>query len=59
VGEMSRQEIMDVLGLRDRKSMVRLYLQPALAGGWVEMTLPDTPRSRNQKYRLTPRSAGK
>jgi ATP-dependent DNA helicase RecG len=29
------------------------YLKPALAVGVIEMTLPDKPRSSNQRYRLT------
>lgn len=53
VGEMSRQEILDALGLSDRKSMTDRYLRPALAAGLIEMTIPDKPNSRNQKYRLT------
>ena len=36
------------------KGKVRLaYLQPAIAGGVLEMTIPDKPTSRLQKYRLT------
>ena len=53
VGEMSRQDILDALGLSDRKSMVQLYLRPALKAELVEMTIPDKPNSRNQKYHLT------
>ena len=52
-GEMSRVELMDALGLADRRHFARIYLQPALDAGLVEMTLPDRPRSRTQKYRLT------
>lgn len=52
-GEMSRQEIQQMLGLKDRKSLRERYLLPALQGGYIEMTHPDTPSSRNQKYRLT------
>ncbi|MFA4985452.1 MAG: hypothetical protein WC712_02600, partial [Candidatus Brocadiia bacterium] len=29
------------------------YLHPALQAGFVEMTIPDKPRSSKQKYRLT------
>ena len=52
-GEMSRGELMDALGLADRRHFTRTYLQPSLVVGLVEMTLPDSPRSRTQRYRLT------
>ncbi len=54
-GEMSRQEIQQALGLKDRKSLRQRYLLPALQDGYIEMTHPDTPTARNQKYRRTPR----
>ncbi len=52
-GEMSRTELMDALGLADRRHFARTYLQPCISAGLVEMTLPDSPRSRTQRYRLT------
>ncbi|GKT37384.1 hypothetical protein ADUPG1_003322, partial [Aduncisulcus paluster] len=52
-GEMSRDELQTALDLKDRKSFRELYLKPALEEGLVEMTIPDKPNSRNQKYRLT------
>ena len=54
-GEMSRQEIQQSLGLKDRKSLRQRYLLPALQDSYIEMTHPDTPTARNQKYRRTPR----
>lgn len=51
--EMSRDEIQNALNLRDRKSFRVRYLAPALAEGLIEMTIPDKPNSRLQKYRLT------
>ena len=54
-GEMSRQDILRALGLRDRKSLRERYLLPALQRGYVEMTRPDAPNARNQRYRLTAR----
>ena len=51
--EMSRAEIMDALGLADRRHFATAYLQPGIDAGLLEMTLPDSPRSRAQRYRLT------
>lgn len=52
-GEMSRDELQAVLELKDRKSFQQRYLQVALEQGLIELTVPDKPRSRLQKYRLT------
>lgn len=49
--EMGRDELMLALGLSDRKSFRERYLQPALAAGLIEYTIPDKPTSRNQRYR--------
>lgn len=53
-GEMSRQMLQDALGLGDTKHFRQRYLLPALEAGWIEMTHPEKPNSRLQKYRLTP-----
>ncbi|MDR1064613.1 MAG: putative DNA binding domain-containing protein [Azoarcus sp.] len=53
VGEMSRQQIQDALSLKHRDYFEKAYLKPALDRGLIEMTIPDKPRSRLQKYRLT------
>jgi hypothetical protein len=50
---MSRETLQNALGLQDRKSFRERYLKPALAVGLIEMTIPDKPNSRLQKYRLT------
>ena len=52
-GEMSRNEIQEILGLKDIKYFRKAYILPALDGGLIEMTIPDRPKSRLQKYRLT------
>ncbi|MFZ5798110.1 MAG: Fic family protein [Thermodesulfobacteriota bacterium] len=52
-GEMSREELQSALNLQDRKSFSGRYLKPAHEGGLIEMTIPDKPNSRLQKYRMT------
>ena len=54
-GEMSARQILHALGLSDRKSFRERYLLPALEHALVEMTRPESPTARNQKYRLTAR----
>ncbi len=50
---MSRETLQNLLKLQDRKSFRERYLQPALAEGFIEMTIPGKPNSRLQRYRLT------
>lgn len=52
-GDMSRTEIMAALTLKDEKHFREYYQQAAIAQRLIEMTIPDKPRSRLQKYRLT------
>ena len=52
-GEMTRAEIMKKLGLKDRMHFSKEYLTRAIDGGYIEMTIPDKPSSRFQRYRLT------
>lgn len=52
-GEMGRAELIAAPGLVDRSHFLRTYLHPSLHGGLIEMTPPQSPRSRNQRYRLT------
>ncbi|EKD28967.1 MAG: filamentation induced by cAMP protein Fic [uncultured bacterium] len=54
-GEMSRKQIQEKLGLKDEKHFREAYLQPAIAQGLIEMTVPDKPNSSLQKYRITPK----
>ncbi len=52
-GDLSTPDLLRHLGLRDRKHLRERYLAPCLAGEWIAMTIPDKPRSRDQRYRLT------
>ncbi len=54
-GEMGREALQAALALRDRKSFRERYLKPALEQGLIEMSIPVTPNSRVQRYRLTER----
>ena len=50
---MTRDELQRILELKDRTSFRERYLKPALQSGLIELTIPDKPNSRLQKYRLT------
>jgi ATP-dependent DNA helicase RecG len=52
-GESGSTEIRKAFELKDRVHVHKSYLQPALKSGYIEMTIPDKPNSRLQKYRLT------
>lgn len=52
-GEMKRKDLQSALGLRHEDHFRQAYLVPALKSGLIEMTIPDKPRSGNQRYRLT------
>jgi Fic family protein len=43
-------ELMDKMGIKSRASFKKNYLDPLLESGLVEMTIPDKPMSRNQRY---------
>lgn len=48
---LSTAEIMPRLGLTHRPTFRKNYLTPALNAGLIEMTIPEKPNSRSQKYR--------
>lgn len=43
-------EILALLNLKSKEALRKNYLNPAIEGGLVSMTLPDKPKSRNQRY---------
>ncbi len=49
----SAGELQKTVGLKDRIHFLKNYLEPLMAEGLIERTIPDKPRSSKQKYRLT------
>ncbi len=52
-GNYSAQAINDTLEFGEIKDLKRRILTPLIDAGYVCMTIPDKPNSRNQAYRLT------
>ena len=55
IGEqkLSVKEIMEGIGLKDRKNVLNLYLNPAITDGYIRLLYPQSPRHPRQKYLLT------
>ena len=51
--ELSVKEIMTSIGLKDRKNISVLYLNPAIQEGYVRRLYPDSVHHPRQKYLLT------
>jgi len=56
--ELSPNEIRNKLNLKHRQTFRKNYINPATEQKLIEMTIPDKPNSRNQKYRLTKKGIG-
>jgi ATP-dependent DNA helicase RecG len=52
-GEMSRRRLQAAMKLKSEENFRQRYLSPALDAGFIELTIPGKPKSRNQEYRLT------
>ena len=52
---LSAAQLMERPGLQHRANFRQRYLAPALSGGFVLRTLPDTPNSPKQRYRAADR----
>ena len=50
---VNRRILQEKLGFRNADHFRKAYILPAIKGGWIEMTIPDKPKSRLQKYILT------
>ena len=42
--------LMELLGLKSKETIRRHYIHPALELNLIQMTIPDKPKSRNQRY---------
>ena len=51
--QLSVRELLSEMGLKNRENFLDNYLNPAIAGGWVKLLYPDSPRHPRQKYLLT------
>jgi hypothetical protein len=51
--EMTREELQTSLGIKNRDYFRKYYIIPSLKNELIEMTIPDKPNSKLQKYRLT------
>lgn len=47
---LTSAEIMKRLDLKSKETFRKNYLNPAMVAGLVQMTIPDKPNSRNQRY---------
>ena len=52
-GEMKSIELQEVAGIRHRETFQRNYLDQLLNEELIERTIPEKPKSRLQKYRLS------
>ena len=46
----TRKEIADYLGIETIFYVTKNYIQPLVESGQLKLTIPDKPKSRNQKY---------
>lgn len=51
--DLDKNEVFYSIKVSNQTYNKRKFLDPLLDTGLIEMTLPDKPQSRNQKYRIT------
>lgn len=52
-GEVDRDTLQELLGIKHRTYFRSKFLKPAFEEGYIEFTLPNEKQSKLQKYRLT------
>ena len=50
---ISTCKLRELIGISHKTYFRKNYIDPALNEGFIEMTIPDKPKSKNQKYRIT------
>ena len=55
---MSVRDMLEAVGLKDRKTFMLYSLEPAITQGFVRMLYPDSPRHPRQRYVLTVKGNG-
>lgn len=55
-GFRTMTEMMELCGMKSRKSFRENYIVPALKEGYIEREYPDSPNHPHQRYRLTPKA---
>ena len=51
--ELSIKQLMEIIGLKHRRTFMLNYIEPAIKDGVVTLLYPDSPRHPRQKYKLT------
>lgn len=51
--ELSIKQLMEIIGLKHRRTFMLNYVEPAIKDGIVTLLYPDSPRHPRQKYKLT------
>jgi len=50
INSKSREEIFEHIGIYNNSRNFRNYIKPIIDIGWLQLTIPDKPTSKNQKY---------
>jgi len=53
VQDRKKEDILSFLGLTNKTDNFNRYIKPLIELGWLEWTIPEKPRSKRQKYKLT------
>lgn len=51
--QLSVKQMLETLGLKNRKNFLNLYLKPAITEGYITLLYPNSPHHPRQKYMLT------